>query len=221
MRHPSTPELLRMQRTLNSWFSGRSFPWRRDSASPYDRIISEVLLQRTRADVVGRFLPGFLKRYPSWRRLATATEADLQKILQPLGLWRRRAASLVRLADAMVARNGRLPNTRSDVESLPGVGQYVCNAVMLFKHRHPEPLLDVNMARVIERCFGPRTLADIRFDRELQEISRRVVSGRNPFRLNWAILDIGATLCTQGSPHCVACPLNQFCDFRKSRSPKL
>jgi A/G-specific adenine glycosylase len=219
MRHPSAREIATLQSKLESWFqtNGRSFPWRRRGATVYEQIIPEVLLQRTRADVVAQFVPQFLKRYPSWKRLANASEFDLQPLLQPLGLWRRRAASLVNLARAIVAKNGRLPVTRPEIEALPAVGQYICNAIMLFKHGVPEPLLDANMARVLERCFGPRTLADIRYDPTLQQVARRVVAGPKAIRTNWAILDVGAAICTRIAPRCPACPLQRVCDFGRSR----
>ena len=66
------------QNTLLCWFSenGRKFPWRKDSATNYELIISEVFLQRTKADTVGRFLPVFFKRYPSWKQLGEATKEE-------------------------------------------------------------------------------------------------------------------------------------------------
>src|SRR5438067_2011354 len=130
MRYPSKREIASLQRRLHAWFAtnGRSFPWRKNRATLYERIIPEVLLQRTRADVVAQFLPRFVQRYPSWNKLANATEADLRQFLQPLGLWRRRASSLTRLAQSLSAKRGRFPRTRSAVESLPAIGQYICNA---------------------------------------------------------------------------------------------
>lgn len=221
MRTPSKRDLTLLQSRLEAWFSceGRAFPWRRHRATIYERVVPEVLLQRTRAEVVAKFLPRFFRRYPSWNQLAKAREQDLREFLQPLGLWRRRAYSLVALATAVADRKGRFPKTRSEIELLPAVGQYVCNAVMLFKHGQPEPLLDVNMARVLERCFGSRKLADIRYDPELQKIARLVVSGPNAVRLNWAILDLAAKVCINKTPRCTECPLKGGCDFwRRTRS---
>jgi A/G-specific adenine glycosylase len=161
-------------------------------------------------------LPRFIRRYSSWKQLAKATEVDLRECLRPLGLWRRRASSLVKFAQAVAARNGRFPQARSEVELLPAVGQYICNAVMLFANRQEEPLLDVNMARVLERCFGPRTLVDIRYDPQLQEVSRLIVSGHRAIELNWAILDLAALVCTQKLPHCAECPIRHHCDFYRT-----
>jgi len=215
MRRPSKHAITQMQALLVAWFAskGRPFPWRKRTATVYERIVSEVLLQRTRAEVVAKCFPRFMRRYPSWKKLAKAAEVDLRGWLQPLGLWRRRASSLVKLAQAMAAKNGRFPRSRVDIELLPAVGQYVCNAVMLFANRHAEPLLDVNMARVLERCFGPRRLADIRYDPQLQKAARLMVSGPRAIELNWAILDLAAMVCTQKLPRCPECPIRRHCDF--------
>ena len=84
MRQPSQTEIGALQRELTRWFAlnGRSFPWRKSSASAYERIIAEILLQRTRAEVVARFVPRFLKRYPSLKQNAKAKEMDLRPFLK-------------------------------------------------------------------------------------------------------------------------------------------
>jgi A/G-specific adenine glycosylase len=201
------------QSRLLAWFgrSARSFPWRRRRATHYQKVLAEVLLQRTRADVVSHFLPPFLKCFPSWTTLARATEKEVATFLRPLGLWRRRSKALKRLARELAFRKGRFPKDRRDIESLPGVGQYIGNAVLLFCHRQPEPLLDVNMARVLERYFGPRTLADIRYDPYLQSLAHQVVRRADAASVNWAILDLAALVCTKLKPRCAHCPLIRGC----------
>jgi A/G-specific adenine glycosylase len=202
---------------LLDWFSdnGRDFLWRRPSASKYVKIVSEVLLQRTRADVVAEFLPKFIKRYPSWTAIASGKSSDLRKHLKPIGLWRRRASSLENLATEMAKRRGVFPRRREEIEKLPNVGQYIANAILLFCHGQPEPLLDVNMARVLERFFGPRTLADIRYDPYLQSLAKAFVNSRDPVLLNWAILDHATLLCRITAPRCLDCPLLSKCRFAK------
>jgi len=212
MRIPDPVVVRQFQRRLLNWFdrNGRRFPWRTQGASLYEKVISEFLLQRTRAEVVARFVPAFLAQYPNWTSLARARPDDLRGLLRPLGLWRRRAASMISLAIAMRDRRGRFPRGRQQVEALPGVGQYIANAVLLFSEKQAEPLLDVNMARVLERCFGRRTLVDIRYDSKLQTVSRLVIAGSRPAEVNWAVLDLAALVCRH-EPECPRCPLNQIC----------
>ena len=70
-------------RRLESWFSieGRSFPWRTSRASNYQKVVCEVLLQRTRAETVAKFFPLFIKDFPSWKSLATAKTSKIAKSL--------------------------------------------------------------------------------------------------------------------------------------------
>lgn len=210
---PSAKEISQFRRRILRWFerNGRSFPWRHSSLSNYRYIVAEVLLQRTRAETVSIFFPAFVEEFPSWRHLDSANIKRLEEYLKPIGLWRRRAASIKALAQAMSKRNGRFPVDRDEVEALPGVGQYIANAVQMFCHGVPAPLLDANMARVLERVFGPRKLADIRYDPYLQELAARTVTCKTPRELNWAILDLAATICLPRNPRCDECPLAQIC----------
>lgn len=203
------------QRIILKWYDncGRQFPWRNRSANCYRRIVVEILLQRTRAENVASFFSTFVRKYPSWRKLASATEEELGTFLQPLGLWKRRSSSLLCLAREVGKRSGRFPKTREEVESLPNVGQYIANAVLLFCHGKPQPLVDSNMARVLERFFGPRKLADIRYDPYLQVLAKTCVDGQNPVSINWGILDFAALVCTQRLARHNICPLKSKCFF--------
>lgn len=215
--------IAKFQKSLLEWYEskGRKLPWRRASASCYERIVSEVLLQRTRAETVASFLPGFIRRFPCWTSLAKVRRTTLEEMLKPLGLWRRRAVALQELAKTMTANKGRFPVTRDEIESLPAVGQYVASAVLLFRWQQPAPLLDVNMARVLERCFGRRELADIRYDPWLQSLSMSVVHHERSAEINWAILDLAAQICTLKNPRCIECPVNRACQTGKRLMLKL
>lgn len=223
-RHLDALLVRRFRSKLMAWYErhGRRFEWRRDGRlSEYEIVITESLLQRTRAETVARFVGAFLKEFPSWNELAMASPARLEAYLRPIGLWRRRADTLLRLA-AAVRDLGGLPATRESLERLPGVGQYIANAIMLMRDKRAEPLLDVNMARVLERFFGPRQMADIRYDPYLQSLSRRVVRSKQSHLVSWAILDLAAAACVSAIPRCEICPLSTDClsAFKiKSRPP--
>ena len=174
----SEPAIHHFRARMLEWYRqhGRSFPWRKRSASNYNKIISEVLLQRTRAETVAQLFPTFLARYPSWSLLATANEDELIPLIRPAGLWRRRSKSVDKPCDEKCpSAMGGSPSDREQIEALPRVGQYIANSVMLLCHDRPQPLLDTNMARVLERYFGPRKLSDIRYDPYLQRLAKMVV----------------------------------------------
>ena len=201
---------------LLQWYkrNGRDFPWR-CAGSCYERIVAELLLQRTQAITVSKFYGSFLQRYPSWESLAYATEQDLGDQLKPIGLWRRRARTLIHLSRTLVELGCQFPSTRTELEKLPGISQYIASAVLLLCHGRKEPLLDVNMARILERVYEPRQMADIRYDPLLQEYARSLVEVDDPISVNWAIMDLAATVCLRGSPRCPECPIAGLCEFAK------
>jgi len=210
---PELHIISRFRKEILCWYddNGRKFPWRKSSTSKYQYIIAEILLQRTRAETVAAFFPDFIREVPSWKSLSSASIDQLQDYLRPIGLWRRRALSIQALASEMTKRKGRFPRNREAIEALPGIGQYVANAVLLFCHGDPHPLLDVNMARVLERVFGPRKMADIRYDPSLQQLALKIVQCKTPVKINWAILDLAAGVCLQRKPRCSDCPLATIC----------
>jgi len=205
-----------LQESLLEWYkiSGRHFPWRNKSISNYQKVIAEVLLQRTKAETVAKFYIQFIIDYPNWQSLANADVKDIETYLIPIGLYRQRSVRLQNLAKEMVKRNGRLPRDRADLESIPFMGQYIANAVELIVFNEPSPLVDVNMARVLERFFGARKMADIRYDPYLQDLAYKIVKHSDAKYINWAILDFAAVICIARNPKCDQCILNKYCNYR-------
>ncbi|WBL22313.1 hypothetical protein [Zunongwangia sp. HRR-M8] len=210
-----------VQDKLLNWYSkkGRTFPWREKSASSYELIISEVLLQRTKAETVKKFFPGFISKYPGWDSLRKAPLQKLQEDLRPVGLYRQKASRVKKLAESLTQFNGEFPQSIEKIKTLPMIGHYLLSACILFIIKKPAPLLDVNMARVLERVFGERELVDIRYDPYLNNLAARLVN--IPYsksrKLNWAILDLGSVVCTIKNPRCQDCPLTGSCNYFESR----
>jgi len=203
------------QEQLLLWFkaNGREFPWRDPSLNTYQIIISEILLQRTKAETVSKFYQNFLITFPNWETLANAKLKTIEEFLKPIGLFKQRAARLHKLAVYMVEKMGILPTERNKLEDISFMGQYIANAVELLIYKKNKPLLDVNMARVLERYYGPRKKADIRHDPYLQELSSRVVNHKNSKELSWAILDFAALMCKPSNQKCNTCILSNRCKF--------
>lgn len=222
MKYHTRSEAIRLRgliKNLDSWYThhGREFPWRTPEASVFELVVTEILVQRTRAETVAKLYQQFFNRYRSWTDLQESSLCELEEMLKPIGLWKRRAKAMKDLAQALKKTGYFFPSSRSEIERLPAVGQYVANAIELFLHGRSRPLLDTNMSRVLERYFRKRDLADIRHDPWLQSIARALIEkAPNPSILNWAVLDLGAMICKPSNPSCNSCPLWKGCNYRKS-----
>lgn len=147
-------DIAHFQAVLLRWFAihGRIFPWRQPNLGEYELIIAETLLQRTRADIVTKHYEAFLQVYPDWQTLASADPKLLEAHIRPLGMAAQRSPKLLALAQEMVRRRGVLPRDRQELATIPFFGHYLLYAAELLIFCRPAPLLDINMARLLERC---------------------------------------------------------------------
>ena len=199
---------------LEQWFTvhQRDFPWRHDALQPWQVLVVEIMLQQTQAERVARFIESFFSRYPTTAVLAAAKRSDLEEQLAPLGLQRQRAAKLLELSAAIEAPDGQIPRDLEGLKALPGVGPYVAAAYLCVVHQDRVATVDVNLARIIERLFGPRHKVDIRYDPHINGLAAELVeAATDPREFNWAALDLGAMVCRPRKPRCPECPLLQVC----------
>jgi A/G-specific adenine glycosylase len=197
-----SPELIKwFQDRLREWAveHGRDFPWRH-TTDEYRIVVTEILLQQTTATAVAALWEQFFTELPSWQSLDRCSDESLRELVSRLGLVNQRTRRLKQLARWVVENDGVLPCNREELEQVPGIGQYVASALLAVKYGQPEPLLDVNMARVLERFFGERELADIRDDPWLQTVARVVVADST--NVNWSLLDFAASTCRARNPDC-------------------
>ncbi|MHA2027086.1 MAG: A/G-specific adenine glycosylase, partial [Candidatus Thorarchaeota archaeon] len=86
----TTEDVHAFQKKIMMWWdeNARDLPWRCDS-SPYNVLISEVMLQQTQVSrVVPKYLE-FLRQYPTLEALAAADSKELLQLWSGLGYNRR------------------------------------------------------------------------------------------------------------------------------------
>ncbi len=110
-------------------------------------------------------------------------------------------------------QGGELPCSRRGLECLPGIGPYTASAVLAAVFGLEEPLVDVNMARVLGRFFGTGACNSSVRDASLHTLAFHLVRGERCLSVNWAVLDLGALVCRARNPLCQKCPLRQECQF--------
>jgi A/G-specific adenine glycosylase len=215
---PTDGQWSSLRRTIIDWWREQEFdfPWRRPAQEPWKGLVTEILLQRTRASAVADVYRQFFDTYQAPSDLAAASEEDIREMIRPLGLhWR--AEYLSKLGDELAERSGEVPEERADIESFPGIGQYAAGAFLTF-HRHRRvPFIDANIVRLLGRFFGFdwdgetrrkrwfRDLAEAFFDHDLP-----------PADFGYAVLDFTREVCSR-SPECDTCPLSSDCQYGQNQ----
>jgi len=205
------------QSRLLDWFKkrGRKFPWREPWRTPYEVLIAEIMLQKTRAEnVVDTYLE-FVERYPNFEALSNATLSELSKILEVLGLSKIRAKSLSKLSKEIV-RITQIPRKREELLKLPGIGPYIANAFLLYAYGERLPIVDTNVKRLYERLFSFRSGRDARRDKRAWVFAESLLPKTDLKDFNWAIMDFCASICKAKNPLCPICFLNDICDYGRA-----
>ncbi|NNM25972.1 MAG: A/G-specific adenine glycosylase [Phycisphaerales bacterium] len=197
---------------LERWFTqaARDLPWRRRRTG-YSALVAEAMLQQTQvARVVDRYRV-FMRRFPTVKALAEASEDEVLAAWQGLGYYRR-ARNLHRAARSIVDEHaGRVPRDAATLQTLPGVGRYTAGAIASIAYGRPAPIVDGNVTRVLARWAGREPAAAA----ETWDAATRLVNlAEHPGVLNEALMELGATVCPPVSPRCEACPVARWCEAR-------
>jgi A/G-specific adenine glycosylase len=216
------------RRCLRAWYRShaRQLPWR-GVDDPYKTWLSEIMLQQTRvATVIDRYVE-FLRRFPTLRHLAEASESDVLALWSGLGYYRR-ARMLHRGAQFVVREmDGKLPKTASELRTLPGVGEYTAAAIASIAFGESVAVLDGNVERVLLRVLGQAENKSARSRARLLNVAQSLMPAglkeeagdakarRNPpGEHNQAMMELGATLCLPRQPLCLQCPVVALCETR-------
>jgi A/G-specific adenine glycosylase len=171
-------------------------------------LLAELMLQRTRADLVVPVYREGLARWPTAADLAGAEPRTVAETLRPLGLSHR----VSRLLEAAAMCRDGVPRTRNRLLAVPGVGPYAATATLCFAYGRRLAVVDPSVIRVVTRLTGvssdrsrPRT--DPRIWKTAGDL---IGTSVNPREWNFAMLDLGAIVC-RPKPRCHECPLVRWC----------
>ncbi len=214
----STPWKRSFRTKLLAWYAdhARDLPWR-NNRDPYRVWLSEVMLQQTTVAAVKPYFERFTTAFPTVESLANADEADVLRLWEGLGYYRR-ARGLHAAAKQIVAEhNGQVPRDVPTLQTLPGIGRYTAGAIVSIAFDQRAPILEANTIRVFTRLTAyrgdPVKSAGQKF---LWSVAEEVLPQRDIARFNQALMELGSLVCTPTAPNCGACPVNTLCEARRA-----
>lgn len=169
----------------------RDFVWRSEP-TPYNVMLSELMLQQTQtARVVSKFNE-FKTKFPTVTDLANAEWPLILKMWVGLG-YNRRAQNLHKCAQAIRDQyNGTIPSTKEELMALPGIGPYTSSAIRAFAFNEADPFIETNIRTVYLHHFYPNQ-GDVT-DKDLMFLIEETMDRGNPREWYWALMDYGVYL---------------------------
>jgi A/G-specific adenine glycosylase len=214
----SPRSLSAIRRALLTWFdrNQRELPWR-TNRDPYRIWVSEAMLQQTTVAAVVPYFDRFVAAFPNVQSLAAAEEADVLRLWEGLGYYRR-ARHLHATARRIVAEHGgRFPDDPVAWADFPGVGRYMVGAILSQAFDRQLPIVEANSLRVLARLFGYEGDPRVGDGKAWVWLAAEAVLPRSRVGdFNQAIMELGALVCSPREPDCGRCPLAMSCIARRT-----
>ncbi len=213
----------KITKNLLTWYAEnkRDLPWRH-THNPYFIWISEIMLQQTRVEAVKVYYERFIHTLPNVYDLANVKEDALLKLWEGLGYYSR-VRNMQKSAKILVEKGlTNLPDTKEELLSLPGIGEYTAGAILNIAFAKKEVAIDGNVYRVLGRYYkieedlGKSTTYKI-YERRMKRILPETMTGD----FIQSFMDLGSIICTPKSPKCNLCPLFEDCKARKINQMEL
>jgi endonuclease-3 len=140
----------------------------------------------------------------------------LKSYIKTIGLFNTKAANIIKTCQLLLAHHGgEVPQTREELEALPGVGRKTANVILNTAFGEPTIAVDTHIFRVANRTgLAPgKTVLEV----EKKLLKAVPVEFRKDAH-HWLILH-GRYICVANRPRCPRCPIYDLCEYRDKLKP--
>jgi endonuclease-3 len=179
-----------------------------DFDNAFELLVVTVLSAQTTDRRVNAVRPTLFAAYPDPVSMAAAPREHLEQIVGPLGFFRAKTESLLKLSAALVERyDGQVPGRLEDLVTLPGVGRKTANVVLGNAFGVPGITVDTHFGRLVRR---------FRWTEETDPVKVEHAIGALFPKSDWTMLSHhliwhGRRICHAKKPACGACPVARLC----------
>jgi endonuclease III len=140
-------------------------------SDPYSTLISTLLSARTKDEVTLEASKRLFKIAPNLEQLDQLEIRVIEKLIYPVGFYKTKAKHLHDLARNILTRyDGKVPMTRSDLVTLPGVGIKTANLVLNRAFGIPAIAVDTHVHRISNLLGWVQTTSPEKTEIELEKI---------------------------------------------------
>jgi endonuclease-3 len=187
-----------------------------DYVNPFTLLVAVVLSAQATDASVNKATPALFARADTPQKMASLGEPAITDLIRTIGLYRTKARNLVALSRKLVAEfGGEVPDSRDQLESLPGVGRKTANVVLNTAFGDPTIAVDTHVFRVANRTGMAPGLDPAAVE---QGLERTVPGEYKRHAHHWLILH-GRYVCTARKPRCPECLVRDICRYPDKTAP--
>jgi len=182
--------------------------------SDFQLLIAVILSAQTTDVAVNIATRKFFPQYGTPEGILELGEEGLRECIKTIGLYRNKAKHVIRTCEILLEKhNGQVPNTRKELEALPGVGRKTANVVLNTAFGQPTIAVDTHIFRVSNRTgLAPGKNVNQVEKKLLEVIPEPYLKDAH----HWLILH-GRYICVARSPKCKECGIADLCQYPEKK----
>ena len=182
-----------------------------DHKTPYELLVAVVLSAQSTDKGVNKATPALFKIANTPEKMVKLGLVKLRKYIQTIGLYNTKAKNIINASKMLVEEfDSQIPQTREELESLPGVGRKSANVILNVAFGQPTIGVDTHVFRVSNRINiapGKNVLA-------VEEKLTRIIPKEYMHDAHHWLVLLGRYTCTAKKPKCPECPINDLCEYK-------
>jgi endonuclease-3 len=185
-----------------------------DYTSPFELLVAVVLSAQATDASVNRATRELFAYASTPESMLALGEERLERAIQTIGLFRTKARNVLALSRLLLERHaGEVPDERTALEALPGVGRKTANVILNTVFGQPTMAVDTHVFRVANRTGLARgeNVAGVE-ERLVKVIPSAYIQDAH----HWLILH-GRYVCRARDPACGGCVIEDLCLFEDKR----
>lgn len=184
--------------------------------NPFELLVSVILSAQATDKSVNKATIALFKVANTPEKMLALGETRLRDYVKSIGLYKNKARNIVLTAEILVNQfHSKVPATREELESLPGVGRKTANVILNTCFKQPVIAVDTHIFRVAQRIG----LAHGKTPRSIEEQLMKVIPKEYLHDAHhWLILH-GRYICTAKKPKCPQCLIRHLCEFPDKTPP--
>ncbi len=178
--------------------------------SNFELLIAVMLSAQATDKSVNKATASLFKVANTPAALLDLGEDALRGYIKSIGLFNTKARNIIKTCELLIKRHGgKVPNQRSALEALPGVGRKTASVILNTAFGEPTIAVDTHIFRVANRTGLAR-------GKNVVEVEKRLLkSVPDVYKRNahhWLILH-GRYVCVARQPKCEDCVISDLCEL--------
>ena len=177
----------------------------------YELLISVMLSAQTTDKKVNEVTKELYKY--NLEEISKLSKEDIIKIIKPLGNYNKKSEYILKIANSLITNyQGIVPNDRTYLESLPGVGHKTTNLVLAELYNVPTFPVDTHVERIAKRLQIAKSSDSVL---EVEHKLMKKIDQDKWIKTHHQMIYFGRNICKAQNPQCEECPFNSECKNKK------